>query len=392
MPIRSALTLFLVVSQGLFSATYWIAPKAGRAQDGSERNPYGSANRALSEHGGGHTYIFKPGIYSELIHVVDRYKGTPQKPTVLKSQIPYKAVLHGSAEHNIYVRENCDWVVIDGFESSGARMDGIKANGNYGVIRNCWIHNNSGQGIGAHNVTGTVIERNLIEFNGFHIHYVHGIYGSGRNITVRQNIIRCNAGYGIHLAGETAEALIENNLVYGNYGAGILLYSHEGGGKNQILHNTVVENGFALQLKNASGETIANNIFAWNNKRTDVSGILYQGTSDLKKIHYTHNIFYPDNPVADANNLNVDPQFEKLSQKVFFLKPTSPAIKKADNRYGSKNDFFSRSRRPDGSDIGCFEYAPGLSQSGSREKWYYGWPFYSAYGDGLPDLWAVPED
>ena len=50
---------------------------------------------------------------------------------------------------------------MNGFEVLGARYDGIKMNGDYNVVRNCWVHNNQAMGVAMHNQRGGVIENNL---------------------------------------------------------------------------------------------------------------------------------------------------------------------------------------------------------------------------------------
>ncbi|MHC4951533.1 MAG: hypothetical protein ACYTEU_11200, partial [Planctomycetota bacterium] len=71
---------------------------------------------------------------------------------MLKSKEKYKAVLHGSVSHGIFIKEKTPWVIIDSFEISGARISGIKSLADFTVIRNCFLHNNIFNGIEAHSV------------------------------------------------------------------------------------------------------------------------------------------------------------------------------------------------------------------------------------------------
>ena len=112
---------------------------------------------------------------------------------------------------------------VDGFEVSGALMDGIKMYGNHDVVRNCWSHNNAAMGVASHGYNDVLIENNLIEYNGQHIQFHHGIYADGSGLTVRNNIIRHNASFGVHLYPSITHSKIYNNLAYGNYAAGILI-------------------------------------------------------------------------------------------------------------------------------------------------------------------------
>jgi hypothetical protein len=95
--------------------------------------------------------------------------------------------------------DGCHWLTVDGFEVLGARYDGIKLNGDHNVVRNCWVHHNTQMGIAMHHVLNGTIENNLIEFNGCHVQFDHGVYADGDGLTVRGNIVRHNAAFGLHL-------------------------------------------------------------------------------------------------------------------------------------------------------------------------------------------------
>lgn len=167
--IHRKITLLILACMMCFAGcaiqadTFWISPHGSPGGTGTQSNPFPSIKTAIERVGGGHTFIFKPGYYvGEQIMLFPRHAGTPQNPTVLKSQEKYKAIIHGSPFHNFYIRKGCKWVVIDGFDVGGAGYTGVKSNADYTVIRNCRIHNNALQGIEAHDVIGTVIEDNLI--------------------------------------------------------------------------------------------------------------------------------------------------------------------------------------------------------------------------------------
>ena len=138
---------------------------------------------------------------------------------------------------------DCPGVVLDGFEVSGARGDGISMNTDLGTVRNCWVHNNEHMGVSSHSHRGVRIEANLIEFNGCNIQFHHGVYASGEGLSVCRNIVRHNSGYGLHLYPSIKGATVSQNLVFGHvYQSGIIVSCPEGGGRNLVVHNTVVGN------------------------------------------------------------------------------------------------------------------------------------------------------
>jgi parallel beta-helix repeat protein len=395
----SILTIVLMCCAcNLYAETYWIAPKGKPSAKGTEGAPFPSVQEALKQVGGGNIFIFQPGNYvGAQITVTDEYAGSPQQPTVLKSQYKYKAVLHGSPTHNIYVRKGCNWVIIDGFESSGARYTGVKSDADFTVIRNCRIHNNALQGIEAHNVRGTVIENNIVEYNGENLQFSHGIYADGDGLIIRNNIIRFNSGWGLHLYPNIANSKIENNLIHGNGRWGIGLYSKPDVGSNRIVNNTIVFNGAGIGVKNAHKEIIVNNIIVNN------TGWIFEKASPIQNLDGTlfkenealidYNLCIPPLRETGLHSIFSDPSFLEAQKGVFYLKAGSPAIGKGFKEYAPERDFFNRKRPVDKAlDLGCFPYEPSLLSSEARKDWYYQWPFvFKGHSETMPDLWKLPK-
>ena len=358
----------------LFAATYWISSEGQATGTGSQTNPFPSVEVALKNSSGGDTLIFKPGVYvGKQITLTARHAGSAQRPTVLISQRKYEAVLHGSAFHNIYVRAGCDWVIIDGFESSGARYTGIKSDADYTVIRNCRIHNNALQGIEAHGVLGTVIEDNLVECNGEHVQFCHGIYADGDKLTIRNNIVRYNSGWGLHLYPAIANSKIENNLIHGNERWGIALYSKPKVGSNTIVNNTIVLNGNGIAVKNGRDEIIANNIIVdntgWRFERAAPIENL-EGYSPKSKIMIDYNLCVPKFRGVGVHGISADPMFLDMKKGTFYLRKDSPAIAKGSAKYAPKRDFFNRPLpKRKAPDLGCFAYDPSLLLPRARQDW-----------------------
>jgi len=394
----TAIIILLVNCCDLFAATYWVSPKEQVLGTGSETNPFSSVETALKKISGGDTLVFKPGTYVGVqITLSPKHAGSAQRPTVFKSEYKYKAILHGSPVHNIYVKSGCDWVIIDGFESSGARYTGIKSDADYTVIRNCRIHNNALQGIEAHDVRGTVIENNIVEYNGEHLQFNHGVYADGDNLTIRNNIVRFNSGWGLHLYPAIANSKIENNLIHGNYRWGIGLYSKPEIGSNRIINNTIALNGSGIAVKNGRNEMIANNIIigntGWRFERAEPIENLDSGYSLKGKIMIDYNLCLPRFRGAGPHGISTDPLFLDMKKGTFYLRKGSPAIGKGSEKYALKRDFFNRplssGKAPD---LGCFAYDPSLLLPQARRGWYYQWPFlFKGKSKTMPDLWKRPK-
>jgi parallel beta-helix repeat protein len=264
--------------------------------------------------------------------------------------------------------------------------DGVKLNGDHNVVRNCWVHNNKSMGIAMHNKRGGTIENNLIEFNGDHIQFEHGVYADGDGLTVRGNVVRHNASYGLHLYPSIKNSRVENNLVYGQVRRrGIIVSCPEGGGKNVVVNNTVVENQ-PLTVWNGDGEVVTNNILVAEGP--DVVAV----NEDTQNVVADYNLCVPKSKHQGPHGLTADPRFVDATKGVFRLRQDSPAIGKGSPQYAAARDFWGRERPKDRSpDLGAFAFEPLLTGNRARGGWDGGWA-YHRHGNkaGLPDPWTLP--
>jgi len=377
-----------VITTVASAQTYYVATDGKTDFPGSKEKPWPSVEYALSKVGGGHTIIVKPGIYRGPIQIAKQYAGTRERPTVIQSEVKWQAVIIGAEYHVISNDDGCDWLVIDGFEVMGGRYDGVKMNGDYNVVRNCWVHNNKAMGIAMHNRKGGVIENNLIEFNGDHIQFDHGVYADGNELTVSGNIVRHNASYGLHLYPSIKNSRIVNNLVYGQVRRrGIIVACPQGGGKNVIVNNTVVENG-PLTLWKANGEVVVNNILVAD------GGEVFSFDEDTGNVLADYNFCVPKSARQGPHGLTGDPRFVDPTKGVFWLREDSPAIGKGSSQYAPPTDFWGRPRPQNKTppDIDAFAFESVLTREQVRAGWDHGWA-YHRHGNktGLPDPWALPE-
>jgi parallel beta-helix repeat protein len=361
---------------------YYVATDGKAENDGTKEEPWPSVEYALSKVGGGHTIIVRPGIYRGPIQIAKEYAGTKEHPTVIKSEVKWKAVIVGAPYHVISNADGCDWIVIDGFEAMGGRYDGIKMNGDYNTVRNCWVHSNKAMGIAMHNQKGGVIENNLIEFNGDHIQFDHGVYASGDALAIRGNIVRHNASYGLHLYSSIKNSVIANNLVYGQVRRrGIIVACPEGGGKNVIVNNTVVENQ-AVTIWNGNGEVVVNNILV-------ADGVVFMFDDDTKNVLVDYNLCVPRSERQGPHGIIGDPKFVDAGKGVFWLREGSPAVGKGSWQHAPTMDFWGRPRPKDQApDLGAFPFVSFLTDEQVRASWDHQWAYHRHSGM-LPDFWSL---
>jgi pimeloyl-ACP methyl ester carboxylesterase len=368
-------------------ATFYVAVDGRVESDGSLAQPWPSVEYALSKVGAGNTIIVKPGIYQGRWQIRNHPAKSDGPPTIIRSEVKWKAALHGGSGEAINVVD-CPGIVIDGFEVSGARGDGISMNSDRGTVRNRWVHNNDHMGISSHNHRGVRIEANLIEFNGCNIQFHHGVYADGEGLTVCRNIIRHNSGYGLHLYPSIKDSVVSQNLVLGHvYQSGIIVACPEGGGRNLIVHNTVVGNGACIAIWRGDGERVFNNILV-------SAGDILSLSRDTKNVMADYNLCRPSLAHQGPHSQVADPRFVRAECGVFWLRPDSPAIGKGTSEYAPATDFWDRAL-PAGQlpDQGAFAFVPSLAADKARIGWN-GWPYrFAPKGEmDLMDPWTQPED
>lgn len=342
----------------------YVGPEGSERGDGSAGRPWPSVEFALGR--GSREIVLLAGVYRG-VRVGREFGGTAEAPTVIRSDKKWKAVVLGSVEHGVAVE--APWVVVDGLEVAGSRIDGIKASADGVAIRNCWVHNNAAQGIAIHGKRRWRIERNLIEFNGQHPQLQHGIYADGEDGVVSANVIRHNSGYGVQLYPAMRGVAVVNNLIHGHSTKGGIVLA-TAGGRSVVANNTIADNAYGVRLMGGAGQVIANNI------------IVGRGEAVSK-----------DGEAGDAvlvANVTEDPRFVDRMRETYFLAAGSPAIGKASREYAPERDFWGRERSKD---AGAFPFVARLTEAGARSRWHNGWPYRFSVSDPrmeMPDLWIDP--
>lgn len=354
--------VLLLFSAAIASAAVcYVSPDGSAAGDGSKDRPF-PVDAALAK-GGGNEYIFLPGLYRGPIDIGPKLAGTPGRPTVLKSETRWKARISGSPTHNVNIEEKTPFVTIDGFEISGAGVSGIKSYSDGTTVRNCWIHNNSMQGMEIHGRQNATVENNIVEFNGMNPQYHHGIYMDGGGHVIRGNVIRHNAGFGLHLYPKTSDTIVVNNLIYGHSSlAGAILSCAADPGSISFVNNTVADNASGLFLYGCRNVVIQNDIFAGNK-----SLFLFKDSKDLL---IDFNLYGGPSQTYGPHDVLGAPRFAAPYRGVYLIDEKSPAVGRGNPGVSPPVDMTGADRPKDAApDIGAFQHRT-IRESEFREFQY----------------------
>jgi len=375
------------------AGTYYVATEGSADNDGSYNKPWPSVAMVLEKVGGGHTIVLKRGEYRGPITVTAKAAGTEENPTIIKAEKKWGAKIVGSTGESpaLSSDKDCPWVVFDGFEVYGAAA-GIWLGGEHNTVRNCWVHNNWGfDGVGSH-AKGAVIENNLIEYNGQNPQFHHGIYADSDGLVAQNNIVRHNAGFGIHCYSDVKNAYIANNLVYGHtFRPGVLIACATHVGKNVIVNNTIVDNAIGIRISGGNGDKVYNNIVVAETSAVSLSEDTVDTMAD-------YNLCVPASPQQGPHGLSAEPGFVAPGAFCYWLREDSVVRGKGAAEFAPKTDFWGRPRSADKApDLGALPYSPywaGADASRSEEmvSGYWGWPYRFARYHEIRDLWFLPEN
>lgn len=284
--IARYIVLFLLLCPALTHATtYYVATTGSDANDGlSESTPKLTVRHCVSIMVAGDTCYVRGGTYTETNTIRFGTTGTQANPIQLLAYPNESPIITWTAQTSAYriLIENSGgdqvgigWITISGFELKDG-FEGIKfASLHNSTISHNWIHGNVNQGIlgiGGHHV---VVDRNIVNHNGPFATsptstLAHGVYLHGSDMTISNNLIYDNLGYGIqqngsssslfnssiHPSSDFANAyrwiVVNNTIAYQVNRGGIVVW---GGAcdDSRYENNILYENATALSSGSAQG-------------------------------------------------------------------------------------------------------------------------------------------
>jgi parallel beta-helix repeat protein len=230
----------------------------------------------------------------------------------------------------------------------------------YTTIKYCEFYNNGWNGMNVQSSSNSTIDYNIahhnIEHFGIQLYQNKAETGKmWKNNNMRYNIMydNNNGMYSVHQEDNE----VSNNLIFNNYGAGIILATNDIGayaGRTKFYNNTISNNDtYGISNLSATQLIIKNNIIAGNGS----NGIRdYQNSSNHV---IDNNLYYNNGSIGpEINPLTGNPLFNDASNNDFSLKSGSPAIDAgADLSSVITSDIEGTPRPLNGVfDIGAYEY------------------------------------
>jgi Right handed beta helix region len=370
------------------TATYYVAMTGSNGHPGTEKQPWRTVAHAVDTMIAGDTTYVRGGTYSEGI-IWFKKSGTEYAPIKLLNypdESPIIQCTDFTKIHRIFIgngtglKNPIGWITIEGFEIDNC-YNGIKwHNLHDSVIRRNWVHDaRSGSGILGVGSLRVLIDRNIINHNAITDPTPpggHGLYINGSHVTVTNNLIYDNRGYGIQLNGSSSAfydsakfagvdfaeshnwVIANNTLAYSITQAGIVVWGNKCN-NTRIENNIFYENGVTNPAASPQGinftSTGCTGIAIRNNLAyaTTPGATAFLGLGAKEWVHYTQsgNIVNLSSPgfVNAPDTLPTSPNFA--------LTERSPAIDKG-LPLAEITRAFDGTTRPQGHayDIGAYEY------------------------------------
>ena len=199
----------IVNSAPVQARTIHVATTGNDDHAGSAEAPLATIQKAVSLARAGDTVLVRGGVYKG--HVILQFSGEADKPIVLKNAPGEKPVLDGEGRGRIELklehgwRKAIGWITVEGIEVKNG-WDGIKFYNSHNItLRGNYLHDNLNQGIlgnGHHvRIEGNTIVRNGFKADNERSNLEHGIYCTGTDFSIVNNVIHSNKAYGIQVAG-----------------------------------------------------------------------------------------------------------------------------------------------------------------------------------------------
>lgn len=391
---------------------YYVAVNGSDSNSGTSSAPWRTLSHAVAavsaKPQGGVCVNVNPGTYTEsLMLIVKGISDTPTGYIVFRSPTPQAATIQqpNNASNANVLFYYSKFVIFDGFNLIGQPSSGVvqgfyAMNSNHIKILNNVIHEFGSSGIVAIFSDYIVAQGNVVyDTSCCDSSGVSGIdlwepvasdKNAGFHNVISNNVVynsddrtHLSEGHGIILdqfrgspgGNYTQQTLIENNLVYNNGGAGILIwYSDNATVRNNTAFNNYRDNRYPageIGVVNSSHAVVVNNVAVANPTNSNMA--LWDQTWDSTNIGnvWANNVSFNGTAgqasvfayggstsisAANGNILGVDPLLTNPAKGIFTLRSGSPAIGHGTAAYGVPALDLAGNSRSSPPDIGAYAY------------------------------------
>jgi parallel beta-helix repeat protein len=335
-------------------STYYVAPDGDDANPGTESQPWRTIQKAADTLVAGDTVLIKSGTYTETVRPAN--SGTADAYITYKAYPGHNPVVLSDWWSTFRI-DGKNYIEVNGLTLTGSHFSGTgiapKDSHHIRIINNV-VYGNGEGGIDTNERTDyLLIEGNVVFDNAFSSPY----QGSGISLwkqkswdqapgfhsIVRRNIIYGNRnGVGEHSDGngiivdlslDSPAVLIENNVIFGNGGQCIDVYSSN----NVVVRNNTCYYNYAdPQIRRVFGEITAGeavNVRVFNNAIYSRKGVPTTASYGSYGLFFDYNLSY-NGPVKEggAHDIVAEPGFINPTvdpaSADFHLKSDSPLIDK----------------------------------------------------------------
>lgn len=373
--IAFSVVLFVFAASVTGSNTYYVSNGGSDANAGTNAFPFQTITHAYSLVSAGDSIIVKPGVYTDYTPwagLLFNKNGTASQPITIRSQYKWQAIIDAGnvSDHTECMSISGNYHIIEGFDMQGAFECGLwikgTAKGNQ-VLNNTINHcgnigdptSSSGQAglLSDENTSDTQYYGNYIHHNGrlsINSNLDHGMYLTGDNETIVNNIIAFNCAYGIHIAGYStvSNMKVYNNVIAWNGRSGIMLWMAM---DNIDIRNNIFYNNAELGLLcyDAHGTGVVIDYNLWYGNPQGTINMTWAGSD----VSYT-----------SGNNLIATYPYFVNDTCDYHLQPVSPAIDAGIPLSPVVADDLDGNVRPQGSgyDMGAYEYTVNTTGTGEE--------------------------
>lgn len=407
--------------------TFLVASSGSDENDGSAEAPWATIQHAVDSVSPGDTILIQSGSYTgariERSGVPDGWITLASAPgATVRIDAPGPANKRGSnLEFETWEGDGTvAYWLVEGLEVAEAPQWGIDIRGSdethshHFVVRGNRVHSNGWEDVKS-GIFMAFVDDVLVEDNESYDNGEHGVYlsNSGDRFVVRGNYLHGNARCGLHINGDleqggdgiisdgvvegnvitdngeegcaginldgVTDAIVRNNLIYGNHAGGIAIFQENGAVCSQdiqVLNNTIVqaEDGrWAIYVSDADciNNTIFNNIIVTYH---EWRGSIVIAATGIEGFESDHNVvmdrFSADDDESvislsdwqalgyDSNSIVASPEDLFVGGDDYHLDQGSPAVDAGRAIAGLATDI-EGNQRPQGQtyDIGAFETA-----------------------------------